>query len=203
MDMFEALKLRLGRSFVSFGRVLQQTIRLPGTSSSAPRRVRARPSRGRDTERTAERVAAARMQSDLATLLDQHTSTRGLMRHLDLIDRVLRRSGIATWERLPTRVHVKALAELESLVTDWSAAGLAELRSRTAVLLKGRPAEAAAEHARIGSAEIDATQRADVSEVEHAVYEEMERSWIEAGSLTAAEAAAAARPMPLASADRR
>jgi len=74
---------------------------------------------------------------------------------------------------------------MEGLVRDWSPTGLAELRSRMAVIVKARPHEEALELAAIGpttlgsvSVHVDLAGPGDVSEVDHAEFEEMERSWV-------------------------
>ena len=180
--MFQDLKSQLGNSLHSVSRLLQRPLAL---RSAAP----ARPAPAGPAERAAakllQRAAATRMQTDLADLLDQHASARQLMRYLELVERALGR-GLSAWERQPLKVHAKALAELEKLVWDWSNDGLAELRSRTAVLVKNRPAESTPQ-----SNDLDATQRADVSEVEHSIYEESQRSWAGGGPVGAASAALA------------
>ena len=169
--MFQDLKSQIGSSMHSMGRLLQRplTLRSGASATPAPRS---------NEERAQRRSAAIRMQIDLADLLDQHASARQLMRHLDAVERALQHGGLSAWERLPVKVHVRSLLELESLVRDWSATGLAELRSRTAVLVKNRPADNAP-----ASQYFDATQCADVTEVEHSIFEESQRSWLGGGSL--------------------
>ena len=183
--MFQDLKSQLSSSLHSMSQLLNRPLAL---RSGAP----ALPAPGGPAERAAakllRRAAATRMQADLADLLDQHASARQLMRYLDLVERALGR-GLSAWERLPLKVHVRALAELEKLVWDWSTDGLAELRSRTAVLVKNRPVDIASQ-----SPDLDATQRADVSEVEHSIYEESQRSWAGGGPAGAASAALAFVP---------
>lgn len=178
--MFQDLKLQLSNSLHSVSQLLTRPLAMRSGASALP-------AQGGPAQRAAakllRRAAATRMQTDLADLLDQHASARQLMRHLDLVERALGR-GLSAWERLPLKIHVKALAELEKLVWDWSTDGLAELRSRTAVLVKNRPADAAPQ-----SPYLDATQRAEVSEVEHSIYEESERSWVGTGPAGAASAA--------------
>ena len=101
------------------------------------------------------------------------------MRHLDVIERTLRHIGIDAVEALPVKVLAKGLDELEALVWDWSPVGLAELRSRLAVTVKQRRHEADAptalqlERPDSSAPRIDA----EVNEVSHELFEEMERSW--------------------------
>ena len=115
-------------------------------------------------------------------------ASRRLMRHLDLVSKTLDSKGIAGVEALPTRVLTQALSQLERLVWDWSPAGLAELRSRLAVTLKSRPPEVEKESPSTDSLELDLLRHAEVSEVEHSAFEEMERSWT--GHLASAGASA-------------
>ena len=153
----------------SVRRLLQLPLTLRGTSPAK------RPTRAA-AERTAAKkrrlAASVQMEADLTWLLDQHASTRHLMRHLEFTERALQRRGVSGLERLPVRVIAKALAELESLVRDWSATGLADLRSRMAVMLKNRSTEEALESRPFG-----ATQGAIVTEVEHSIFEESQRQW--------------------------
>jgi len=153
----------------SVGRFLQLPLTLRGTS---PAKRPTRTAAERAAARKRRLAASVQMEADLTWLLDQHASTRQLMRHLEFTERALQRRGVTGLERLPTRVIAKALAELESLVWDWSATGLAELRSRMAVMLKSRPPEYAPESRHYG-----ATQGAVVTEVEHSLFEESQRQW--------------------------
>lgn len=137
--------------------------------------------------RATEHKHVRRMRADLFFMLEQHPASRELVRSLALVERTLQRSGFDGVDKLPQRVLARALAELERLVWDWSPVGLAELRSRLAVLVKNKPVELAREAQDMleGSASkvsvfagLDSAQPADVSEVDHEVFEEMERSWV-------------------------
>jgi hypothetical protein len=164
--MLQDLRSQLGQSMQSVGRFLQRPVTLrvgPQKMSSSEQRAAAR---------KRLRASLRYMQSDLKHLLDQHASTRKLMRHLGFIERTLRRGGLPALERVPVKVVARSLAELESLVWDWSPVGLAELRSRLAVMLKNRPAEDVADNQ-----QLDATQRAIVTEVEHSMFEQSQRHW--------------------------
>lgn len=130
--------------------------------------------------RDEQRLRVRRMRRDLYELMQQHPSSRQLMRHLDLVERTLRTEGFGAVEVLPVRVIAKALTQLEKLVWDWSAPGLAELRSRLAVMVKDRRHEAQREAASTAALELDLIAHhgaTDVTEVDHADFEEMERSW--------------------------
>ena len=148
------------------------------------------PSSLRSQAREEKRSRDRQMKRDLFTLMEQHPSSRQLMRHLDLLERTLRKGGLAGVDALPIRVIAKALTQLERLVWDWSPVGLAELRSRMAVMVKTRPMGAAQESLSTASIELELAGHADVSEVDHATFEEMERSWV--GVMPAGVAAAKA-----------
>ncbi|MFM8901535.1 MAG: hypothetical protein ACKOF9_16555 [Burkholderiales bacterium] len=122
-----------------------------------------------------ERLAL--MQQDLRKLIRQHPQTKKLLRHLAYVERTLRREGLKAVDELPLEVLSKALTQLETLVVNWSALGLAELRSRLSLLVKNKKILALHTEAAPQSTQMDYSQRADVCEVSHSVFEEMERSW--------------------------
>ena len=105
-----------------------------------------------------------------------------VMRHLDLLERTLRTRGYEAVEALPVRMVAQALSQLERLVWDWTPEGLAELRSRLSILVKARQAEeqravAAMPPTDVMPARHGAPAQLEVTEVDHAEFEEMERSW--------------------------
>jgi len=184
--MIKVLTSRFDSSMKSVRRFLARPINMLqgnptlGVPASGPR----------EQAREEQRQRVRRMRRDLYRLMEQHPSSRQLMRHLDLVERTLRRTGLSGVEALPARVIAKALAQLERLVWDWTPVGLAELRSRMAVMVKNRPLQAApAEAPRAAAAtgatfELDDTAphqaATDVTEVEPddlAAFEEMERNW--------------------------
>ena len=140
--------------------------------------------------RSEERKHVRRMRADLFFMLEQHPASRELVRSLALVERTLQHSGFDGVDQLPQKVLARALTELERLVRDWSPIGLAELRSRLAVLVKNKPMQAerteqAAQESLEGPvskvsvfAGLDSAQPVDVSEVDHEMFEEMERSWV-------------------------
>jgi hypothetical protein len=144
----------------------------------------------RAQERESRHTRVRTMQAELRQLLDQHPGTRKLMRHLALVEFTLRYKGLTAMQAMPTRVIARALAELERLVWDWSPVGLAELRSRLAVLVKNPPpgssdAEVDAAEQAAGPVSqphahphvLEAHAAAEITEIDHAAFEEMERSW--------------------------
>lgn len=176
------LKAQLGQSVQIVRRFLQRPIRVEqgnvtlGDAASSLR----------EQAREAERQKVRFMRRDLYELLQQHPGSRSLMRHLGLVERTMRVKGFEAVETLPVRVIAKALAQLDSLVRDWSPAGLAELRSRLAVVIKSRPLDAAREAAEAAEAaaiseamalDMAPLHTAEVSEGDDSVFEEFERSW--------------------------
>jgi hypothetical protein len=184
--MLQDLKSQFGQSIHTVKRFLERPISVKrgtltlGVTQSSLRAQAREEKRQRDRQ----------MKRDLYTLMQQHPTSRQLMRHLDLVERTLRKNGLAAVETMPVRVIAKALAQMENLVWDWSPVGLAELRSRMAVMVKTRPAEPEREAHSTASIELELAGHADVSEVDHATFEAMERSWI--GEVPADTAAAKA-----------
>jgi len=167
----------------AIGRLLTQPITI-GTRPSRPRKA------------SGSSVGHKQMRRDLYTLLERHPASRQTMRHLDVIERTLRRIDIDAVEALPVKVLAKGLDELEALVWDWSTLGLAELRSRLAVTVKRRRHEAnAATPSQMERYDSAAPRiEAEINEVSHELFEEMERSW--SGQMPA-ELAEAQRTMAL------
>lgn len=159
--MLNDLKTQFSHSMQTMRRLLQQPIGAVESSHSP-----------RSQAREERRQRVRRMRRDLYQLLEQHPASRQLMRHLDLVERTLRAQGLTAVEALPARVIAKALVQLERLVWDWSPVGLAELRSRLAVIVKNQPIDVRAPAARSIPQEL-----ADVTEVDHATFEAMARSW--------------------------
>ena len=168
--MLNDLKTQFSHSMQTMRRLLQQPIGADEASRSP-----------RSQAREERRQRVRRMRRDLYQLLEQHPASRELMRHLDLVERTLRVQGLTAVEALPPRVIARALVQLERLVWDWSQVGLAELRSRLAVIVKNQPiavrAPAVEADPPTPAARSIPQELADVTEVDHATFEEMERSW--------------------------
>ena len=174
--MLNDLQSKLGSSMKTVRSFLQRPISVQ--QGSVTLGVTASSLRAQAREDQRQRVR--RMRRDLYELMQQHPTSRQLMRHLDLVERTLRHEGYAAVEALPVRVITKALTQLEKLVWDWTPVGLAELRSRLAVMIKTRQPEAEQEAASTAALELDLVTHhnaTDVTEVDHADFEEMERSW--------------------------
>jgi hypothetical protein len=173
--MLHDLRSQLGQSMSSVRQFLRTPIGFNASRASVSASTRS--PRAQAHEENRKRVR--HMKRDLYELLGQHPSSRQLMRRLATVEHTLHVGGLEGLEALPVRVIARALAEMDSLVRDWSPTGLAELRSRLAVIAKNRPAEAAAIDLKNDTSFADlASPSADVSEVDHAVFEEMERSWV-------------------------
>lgn len=183
--MLQSLKSQIDSSVESMRRLLQRPIKLNDGSL----KLGTAETKLRQQQREAKRQRVRQMRRDLYNLFDQHPSSRKLMRHLATVECALQEEGLQGFEALPLGVITRALAELERMVWDWSPTGLAELRSRMAVLAKNRPAQATTANSSspatagepievraAGPLGLDGV--AEVTEVDHAEFEEMERSWV-------------------------
>ena len=177
--MLQDLKSQLGQSMKSVQRMLKSPVKVGSGGAlmlGVPKDV------ARSQARQEERDHVRRITRDLYVLLGQHPSSRRLVRHLAVVEHTLRTTGLRGFDALPVRVIAKALTDLESLVRDWSPAGLAELRSRMAVIVKTRPMTAEPVSTLMDllpeSSDVVEVSHADISEVDHAEFEEMERSWV-------------------------
>jgi hypothetical protein len=172
--MLHDLTSHIGVSLSSAQRFWWRPVRL----SSALRDQRAADKVLRRASLAQDRARTQRMRDDLYQLLEKHPSSRQIMRSLATVERTLHCEGLEALQTLPMGVVSKALQELERVVLDWSPLGLAELRSRLAVLLKAVAPRGAPATPEDDWLALDASAQADVSEVDHAVFEEMERSWV-------------------------
>lgn len=82
------------------------------------------------------------MQRSLAALLDEMPENRSTLRHLAFIEYALARKGARALAKVPYDVLQRALDQFEGVVTNWSDEGLATLRSKMAVTLIEREADA-------------------------------------------------------------
>ena len=98
-------------------------------------------SRQQQREDEARRKARAELElllSQLKSLLDEIPETRGTLKQLVFVEHALQKKGLKALHKLPLPVLQKALEQLEGLVTNWSPAGLANLRSKMAVAIIDR-----------------------------------------------------------------
>jgi len=78
------------------------------------------------------------MLEQLRTLLAELPQARQTLRHLAFVEQALAKKGLRALHKLPLEVLQRALEQLESLVTNWSPTGLANLRSKMAVAIIDR-----------------------------------------------------------------
>lgn len=90
--------------------------------------------------RQAERELAA-MRQELAQALDEMPDLRDELRHLAYFEQALLQEGLQALHAVPLDVLQRALDQFEGLVTNWSPAGLASLRSKMAVAILQRETE--------------------------------------------------------------
>lgn len=84
---------------------------------------------------------AVLLRAALKGVLDRHASSRSVLVHLRLLESALGRHGMKALDELPHDVLRRAMSQLETLVSDWSAGNLAALRARlTEALIKHRRA---------------------------------------------------------------
>lgn len=80
----------------------------------------------------------ALVHQHLGALLAEVPESRSALRHLVFVERALQKKGLRALQKLPVDVLQRALEQLEGLVTNWSAEGLANLRSKMAVAILER-----------------------------------------------------------------
>jgi hypothetical protein len=76
--------------------------------------------------------------AQLKELLDEVPETRATLKQLVFVEHALQKKGLKALHRLPLPLLQKALEQFEGLVTNWSPAGLANLRSKMAVAIIDR-----------------------------------------------------------------
>jgi hypothetical protein len=98
-----------------------------------------RPKAERDeSERRRRHQELMVVRTELAALLNELPETRSTMRHLVFVEQALDKKGLKVLHKLPLDVLRRAHEQLENLVTNWSPAGLANLRSKMAVAIIDR-----------------------------------------------------------------
>jgi len=108
---------------------------------------RSEDSRAPKAERSGQRVERERrrrheesmlVRTELAALLNELPETRTTMRHLVFVEQAIAKKGLKVLHKVPLDVLRRAHEQLENLVINWSAAGLANLRSKMAVAIIDR-----------------------------------------------------------------
>lgn len=101
------------------------------------RRLSAQEQREQEARRK-QRQALELLLSQLGALLDELPESRQVLKQLVFVEHALQKKGLKALHKLPLPVLQKALEQLEGLVTNWSPAGLADLRSKMAVAIIDR-----------------------------------------------------------------
>ena len=97
-----------------------------------------RPPTAKELARRKERAELDLVLDQLRDVLDGATGARTALHHLVFVEHALSKKGLRTLHKLPLPVLQRALDQLEHLVTNWSAEGLANLRSKMAVAVIDR-----------------------------------------------------------------
>jgi hypothetical protein len=120
----------------------------------------------------------SQMQQELNRLLGQHRQARHLMRHLGYVERSLALAGPDALDALPLDVLTKASQQLQQLVADWSAPGLAELRLRLAMAVSDKEeAEKRFEPTNSALSDFNTPQRLEVSEGSPSDFRAVDQDW--------------------------
>ena len=184
MSAIHSLLHLIGRPFAALDTLMNSDFKLRWKG----RRLRvvaepiARESRPRATTTGKPSVPASdltvTMQAELRELINQHEKTRELMRHLAYIERSLRLGGSQALDEVPLPVLAKGYTQLKCLVPDWSSPGLSELRSRLAVTIAAKEAEATRkEPANSGLSAFFTTTRIQVSEGTASDFQAAQQTW--------------------------
>lgn len=91
-----------------------------------------------ETERRRRHEETMLVRTELAALLNEMPETRLTMRHLVFVEQAIARKGLKVLHKIPIDVLRRAHDQLDNLVINWSAAGLANLRSKMAVAIIDR-----------------------------------------------------------------
>jgi hypothetical protein len=166
LQRFKGLHVRLVRKGLSFHVVLE------GDRDRLDAKVQARKVAAAAALRQAEPLRQA-----LSRVLDLHPSTRSVLLHLVVLEKALRKQGLPGIESLPADVLRKALAQFETLVTDWSSVDLATLRGKVAAALSihDRAVEKADKGAVLSRFEDD--HRMQVQEASVTTFMEANEEW--------------------------
>lgn len=104
--------------------------RKPGPGVGKPDRA--------ESERRRRHEELMAVRTELAALLNELPETRTTMRHLVFVEQAIAKKGLKVLHKVPLDVLQRAHDQLENLVINWSAAGLANLRSKMAVAIIDR-----------------------------------------------------------------
>lgn len=91
-----------------------------------------------ESERRRRHAETMLVRTELAALLNELPETRSTMRHLVFVEQAIAKKGLKVLHKVPLDVLRRAHDQLDNLVINWSAAGLANLRSKMAVAIIDR-----------------------------------------------------------------
>ncbi len=91
-----------------------------------------------ESERRRRHEEVMLVRTELAALLNELPETRSTMRHLVFVEQAIAKKGLKVLHKVPLDVLQRAHDQLDNLVINWSAAGLANLRSKMAVAIIDR-----------------------------------------------------------------
>jgi len=91
-----------------------------------------------ENERRRRHEETMLVRTELAALLNEMPETRLTMRHLVFVEQAIAKKGLKVLHKIPLDVLRRAHDQLDNLVINWSAAGLANLRSKMAVAIIDR-----------------------------------------------------------------
>jgi len=112
------------------------------------------------------------MRLELAAVLDRDPRSRSVLVHLNMLERALKTKGMKAFEDLPAELLRKAMAQLDTLVMDWSARGLTLLRARASGTLARTRISAGTRQADFGD-----TTHVQVREASVTTFMEVEKEW--------------------------
>ena len=117
-----------------------------------------------------------RMRRQLSHVMRRHPGARSIFRHLTAVEGSLRRRDASAFASLPTSVLSAALEQLQTVVTDWSALGLHDLRAALQFALERR-GHAAKPPVVTDALPMDFARGLHVQEASVSMFVEAERGW--------------------------
>ena len=113
------------------------------------------------------------MRLELAAVLDRDPRSRSVLVHLNMLERALKTKGMKAFEDLPAELLRKAMAQLDTLVMDWSARGLTLLRARASGTLARTRISAGTQQV----SDFGDTTHVQVREASVTTFMEVEKEW--------------------------
>lgn len=113
------------------------------------------------------------MRLELAAVLDRDPRSRKVLVHLNMLERALKTKGMKAFDDLPAELLRKAMAQLDTLVMDWSARGLTLLRARASGTLARTKVSAASRML----SDFGDTTHVQVREASVTTFMEVDQEW--------------------------